>query len=168
MFIIKQRDLERFKKTRAGLIEFACILEQASPKVREKIIAEVGGIDPRFLRTALKKVVYFEEIIYLEETTLAEILSHVSSKILAFSLTGMDEAFCKKILGHLDFRKMRQVQDEQEKSGQVSPNMAFGAQIQILKMARELEAKEKFVFELIDCPRFRDPRKEHLRLVDKK
>jgi len=168
MFTIKKRDLERFKKTRAGLIEFACILEQASPKVRDKIIAEVGSIDPSFLRAALKKVVFFEELIYLEETTLAEILSYASSKMLAYSIAEMDEAFCKKILGSLDFRKMRQVQDEQEKSGKISPNMTFGARIQILKIARELEAKEKFVFELVDCPRFKSNRKEHLRLVDSK
>lgn len=168
MSVIKQRDLDRFKKTRQGLIDFAVILEQAAPKVREKIISEVRSLDPSFLRAALRKVVYFEEIIYLEESTVAEILSHVSPKILAFALAGMDEEFCKKILGNLAFRTMRQVQDEQEKNGNPSSGMVSGARIQILKTARELEAKEKFVFELLDCPRFKSQGKEHLRLVSSK
>ncbi|NBX77226.1 MAG: hypothetical protein EBQ92_11775 [Proteobacteria bacterium] len=168
MSVIKQRELERFKKTRAGLIEFACILEQASPKVRDKIITEVASLDPSFLRAALKKVVFFEEIIYLDESILAELLSHVSPKLLAYSLSGMSPAFSKIILDSLAFRKMRQVQDEQEKMGKTSSSLAFGSQIQILKIARELEEKNKFNFELVDCPRFKSPGKQHLRLVGPK
>ncbi|MFM8268559.1 MAG: FliG C-terminal domain-containing protein [Pseudomonadota bacterium] len=168
MSVIKQRDLQRFKKTRLGLVEFACILEQATPKVRDKIITEVGSLDPSFLRTALKKVVYFEEIIYLDESTLAELLSHISPRVLAFSLFGMSPEFCKSILNTLDFRKMRQVQEEQENLGKCSQGLVFGSQIQILKYARELEAKNKFVFELLDCPRFKVKSKKHLRLVGSK
>lgn len=168
MSIIKQRDLQRFKKTRAGLIEFACILEQASPKVRDKIITEVGNVDPSFLRTALKKVVYFEEIIYLDESALAELLSHVSPKILAFSLIGMSTEFCKNIFEALEFRKMRQVQEEQEKNGKPSAGFVLGSQIQILRIARDLEAKEMLVFELLDCPRFKAQNKKRLRLVGSK
>jgi flagellar motor switch protein FliG len=168
MSVIKQRDLERFKKTRAGLIEFACILEQANPKVRDKIISEVGSLDPSFLRAALKKVVFFEEIIYLDESILAELLSHVSPKLLAYSLSGMPPEFNKTILDTLDFRKMRQVQEEQEKMGKTSNSLVFGSQIQILKIARELEEKNKFIFELVDCPRFKSPGKHHLHLVDPK
>jgi len=168
MSVIKQRDLERFKKTRAGLIEFACILEQASPKVRDKIITEVGSLDPSFLRAALKKVVYFEEIIYLDESILAELLSHISPKMLAYSISEMSPEFSKVILESLDFRKMRQVQEEQEKMGSPSKGLVFGSQIQILKIARELEEKDKFVFELVDCPRFKARPNQHLRLVGSK
>jgi flagellar motor switch protein FliG len=168
MSVIKQRDLDRFKKTRAGLIEFACILEQANPKVRDKIIAEVGSLDPSFLRAALKKVVFFEEIIYLDDSILAELLSHVSSKVLAFSLSGMRPEFTKTILDSLDFRKMRLVQEEQEKMGKPSTSLVFGSQIQVLKIARELEEKNKFIFELVDCPRFKSRGRHHLRLVGSK
>lgn len=167
MSVVKQRDLTRFKKTQQGLIEFACILEQAPPKTRDKIIQEVGELDPMFLAAALRKVVYFEEITLLDEAALAEILSHVSPKILAFALEGSEEEFSKKILETLSFRTMKQVMDEREKMGKSSPSMVFGAQVQILKIARELEAKNKIVFELLDCPRFRALNKSHLRLVQK-
>jgi len=165
MSVVKQRDLTRFKKTQQGLIEFACILEQASPKTREKIIQEVGNLDPKFLNAALQKVVYFEELIFLDESALAEILSHVSPKILAFALQGCEESFNKKILETLSFRTMKQVMDEQEKMGKSSNSMIFGAQIQVLKIARELESKNKVVFELLDCPRFQALKKKRLRLV---
>lgn len=168
MSVIKQRDLQRFKKTRAGLIEFACIIEKASPKVRDQIITEVGNLDPSFLKTVLKKVVYFDEIIYLDEAALAEILSYVSPKLLAFAISGMTPEFCKVIFDTVDFRKMRQIQDEQEKSGSPSAALVLGSQVQILKIARELEAKDKIIFELLDCPRFKNENQKHLRLVKSK
>lgn len=169
MQAVRLRDIQRFKKTRAGLIEFACILEQSPPKVREKILEEVGQLDPSFLRMALRKVVYFEELVFLDESCLAEILTQASPKILAFALTHSEESFKTKIMGTLGYRKMRQVMDEQEKMGTPDSNEVLGAQIQVLKIGRELEAKNKFIFELLDCPRFKraTPRK-HLRLVDKK
>ena len=165
MAVVKQRDLTRFKKTQQGLIEFACILEQAAPKTREKIIHEVGKLDPKFLSAALQKVVYFEELVFLDESALAEILSHVSPKILAFALEDSEEGFTQKILETLPFRAMKQVMDEKEKLGKSSKSMIFGAQIQVLKIARELEAKNKIVFELLDCPRFQALKKKRLRLV---
>lgn len=169
MSVVKLRDLERFKKTRAGLIEFACLVEQAAPKAREKIIEQVSQLDPTFLRMALRKVVYFEELIYLEDACVAEILSHVSPKILAFSIHGMEPEFAQKLLGYLGYRQMRQAQDEQEKMGKnPHDSMVLGARIQILKIARELEAKNKFVFELLDCPRFQKSEKKRLRLVSSK
>lgn len=169
MQAVRPRDIQRFKKTRAGLIEFACILEQSPPNVRTKILEDVGQLDPSFLRMALRKVVYFEELVFLDESCLAEILSASSPKILAFALTGAEESFKKKIMGSLGYRKMRQVMDEQDKMGTPENGEVLGAQIQILKIARELEAKNKFTFELTDCPRFKQaPPRKHLRLVPQK
>jgi len=167
MSAVKQRDLARFKKTREGLIEFALILEQAPPKTREKILKEVGEIDPSFLKAALKKVVYFEEIIYLDESVLAEVISHVSPRVLACALHGMQAAFEKQILETLSFRAMKQVLEEKEKMGQIRPSVVLGARTHILKAARQLEAKDKIIFELLDCPRFQAKKKKHLRLVGK-
>jgi|688.fasta_scaffold277244_2 flagellar motor switch protein FliG len=169
MSVVKFRDLERFKKTRAGLIEFACLVEQAAPKVREKIIEQVSQLDPTFLRSALRKVVYFEELVFLEDSALAEILGHVSPKILAFALVDTEPEFSKKMMAYLGYRQMKQAQDEQEKMGKKpSEAMVFGARVQVLKIARELEAKNKFVFELLDCPRFQQTEKKRLRLVRSK
>lgn len=166
MSVVKLRDLKRFKKTRSGLIDFACILEQASPKAREKIILEVGKIDPAFLREALRKVVYFEELIYLDESLLAELFSHVAPRILAYALAKSDTSFTHRLTGLLSLKQKRQWQEEVESfSKKPGASMVTGAQMQILKIARELEAKNKFIFELTDCPRFKSKESHHLRLV---
>lgn len=169
MSVVKLRDLKRFKKSRSGLIDFACILEQASPKIREKIISEVGKIDPAFLREALRKVVFFEELIYLDESVLAELLSHLAPKVLAYAISKSDKAFVDKITSTLSLKHRRLLQDELDSfSRKPAGSLVLGAQLQILKIARELENKNKFVFELSDCPRFKTKEKQHLRLVRSK
>lgn len=159
----------RFKKTRAGLVEFAKILEQAPAKLRQRIISDVGKSDPVFMRDALKKVVYFEELVYLDETITSEILSHVNERVLAYAFTGMDQEFIDKIISLLGYGKQRKLRDEQESlTKRPSENMVLGARMQILKIARDLETKNKFVFELVDCPRFKIKHRQHLRLVTRK
>lgn len=159
----------RFKKTRAGLVEFAKILEQAPPRLRQRIISDVGKSDPVFMRDALKKVVYFEELVYLDETITSEILSHVNERVLAYAFTGMDQDFTDKISSLLGYGKQRKLKDEQESlTRRPSENMILGARMQILKIARDLEMKNKFVFELSDCPRFKIKHRQHLRLVPRK
>jgi hypothetical protein len=66
----------------------------------------------------------------------------------------------------LSLRQRRQVLDELEGlAKKPAQSIILGAQLQILKIARELEAKNKFVFELSDCPRFKTKEKQHIRLV---
>lgn len=137
--------------------------------MREKILLEVGKVDPAFLRDALRKVVYFEELIYLDESLLTELLSHIAPRILAYALSKSEKSLFDKIMGLLALRQRRQVQEELDSlSKKPSATMILGAQLQILKIARELEAKNKFIFELTDCPRFKAKEKQHLRLVRSK
>lgn len=46
--------------------------------------------------------------------------------------------------------------------GTPDSNEVLGAQIQVLKIGRELEAKNKFIFELLDCPRFKKATPENI------
>src|SRR5688572_8454212 len=105
---VKLSDLDRFRKSLAGTIEFATLLAQAPPKARERIITEVERLDPAFLRSALRKVVYFEEFLHLDEGIVTEILSNVSPKLLAFALYGMEPDFQKKILSHMSYPQMKE------------------------------------------------------------
>lgn len=144
-----------------GIREFAALLEQSDPKSREMILESAEQEDPRFVEKALRKVVYFEELVYIEETILAELLSKITPKVLAFALTGMDAAFTKVLLDQLGFREKRQLQDEQSNMKTApSENFILGARKQILKMARSIEKQGKFIFELTDCPRFKAKKKQ--------
>lgn len=137
-----------------GLVEFASLLEQSDPKHREAIMKEVEAEDPDFLATVLTKVVYFEELTALDETVLAEILSKVSPKILSFALHGMPEDFRKELLRHLGHRGTKQLLDEEQMwSKPPEPSFVLGARRQVLKIARLLEAQNKFVLEVRRAPR---------------
>ena len=146
-------NLKRFKSSMQGIRDFAILLEQSDPHSREMIIKAANEEDPRFVEQALRKVVYFEELIYMEETILAEILSKVSQKVLAFALQGMTPDFCSTLLKQLGHREKKLLQDEQANmTRQMSENFVLGARKQILKVARGMEDQNKFVFELPDSP----------------
>lgn len=139
-----------------GLIDFAVLLEQADPVHREKLMAMASEQDVEFLFRVMRKTVFFEELVYVDEAILAEILANVSPKILAYALVGMEEPFRKKMLETLGYRSVKLVQDEEERLGtEPSPAFAMGARREILKIARALEAQNRFIFELNDCPRFK-------------
>lgn len=157
---MKKFDLSRFKKTMAGLIEFATLLEQASAARRKKIIEELEEVDRPFIRKALRKVVYFEELEHMDEGILSEILSKVSPTLLAYALRGMPDSFSKHLLRHLSYRGMLEVKEETERiPASITETSVEGARAQVLKIARELESQNRFVFELSDCPRFKEPPK---------
>ena len=160
MQVTKKLNLDRFKKSMKGLIDFAMLIEQAEPTHRAKIIEQAEKQDREFVYKVMRKVVFFEELIYIDETIVAEILSQVSPKVLAYALFGLPEAFQNQILKQIGFREMRLYKDELEKTGgKVAPALVLGAQKQIIKTARSLEAKDKFVFELSTCPRFKEKKK---------
>lgn len=153
-------NLERFKKTTQGLIEFAKLIEQASPKMQKSIIERTRREDPDFIEKALHKVIYFEEFIYLDDGIMAEILSVTPAKVLAYAINGLNEPFCKKVLDQVGFRTLRKIQDEQDRMGEkASKGLVLGARKHILKMARKLESQNKFVIELTDCPRLKPKRR---------
>jgi flagellar motor switch protein FliG len=156
-----QAYLSRFKHNDQGMIEFATLVEQADPPHREMILKAAEDEDPRFLATAMRRVVYFEELIYVDEMILAEILSKVSPKVLAYALRGTAEDFRQILLKTLGYRELKVTRDEEEQIRQDTPEaLVLGARRQILKIARTLEAQQKFVFEVLECPRLARKRKK--------
>lgn len=143
-----------------GTIDFAVLIEQADPNQREKIIEQAEEQDSEFIYKVMKKVVFFEELVFLDEGILAEILSKTSAKVLAYALNGSSDEFRKKILSFVGHKELKHFQDEEEKLGRaLSAPLILGGQRQILKLARTLEAQNKFVFELSSCPRFKQKKK---------
>lgn len=158
----KKSNLARFKKTMHGLIEFACLLEQSDPRGRENILAEVEQDDPDFLIDVLRKVVYFEELIYLDDSVLAEILTATSPKILAYALKGMPDEFREAVSRHVGHREKKALLDEEEQmKEEVGDSFLLGARKQVLKIARSLEAQGKFSLEApSECPRMASKRRK--------
>jgi flagellar motor switch protein FliG len=159
MQLRKKLNLSRFKRSTQGLIEFAVLIEQADPSHRDRILSQAEEQDPELLFKAMRKVVFFEELIYLEETMIAEILSKTSAKVLAYALQGTPTEFQNALLSQIGYREKKLFQDEFERLGKVPPALVLGAQKQIIKSARIMETQGKFVFELADCPRFKQKKK---------
>lgn len=152
----KKLNLERFKKSSHGLIEFATLIEQADANQRDRIIEQAKAQDEEFVFNVMKRVVYFEELAYLDEAILAELLSKVSPKVLAFALAEMPEDFKQKMLRNLGIRDRRTYEDESERLTEgFHKGFMIGAQKAVLKAARRLEAENKFVFEVLNSPRLK-------------
>lgn len=148
--------LDRFKKSQTGIVEFARLLEQSAPDTRDAILKRAHEQDATFVESVLRKTVFFEELVFLDEGVLAEILSDTPAKVLAHALFGTEPAFYEKLMANVGHHTQRQVKDEAEGFGENGPGhgLILGARRQILKIARSLEEKGKFDFELLDCPRF--------------
>ena len=152
----KKLNLARFKKSTHGLIEFASLIEQADSTSQTAILDQARSQDEEFVYSVMKHVVYFEELQYLDEAILAELLSKVSPKVLAFALVGVTNEFREKMLRNLGIRDRRTFEDETERMGGVeSKGFTAGARKQILRSARRLEAENKFVFEAVNSPRLK-------------
>lgn len=150
----KKLNLLRFKKSAHGIVEFATLLEQAEPSSRAAILEQATAQDEEFVFNVMRRIVYFEELVYLDEAILAELLSKVSPKVLAFALSDMPSEFREKMLRNLGVRDRRSFQDEEEKiGGSFREGFVNGARKQILKFARKLESENKFVFEVLGSPR---------------
>ncbi len=156
MEFIKKLDLNRFKRSMQGLIDFAMLIEQADPANRAKIIEQAEQQDSEFVFKVMRKVVFFEELIYLDEAIQAEIFAKTTSKVLAYALIGAPEELRNAVMKQMGHRERKLLKEEEEKMGDHPPSsLALGAQKQILKTARQLEAQMKFTFELTTCPRFK-------------
>jgi flagellar motor switch protein FliG len=154
-------NLKRFKNGPAGMRDFAMLIEQSDPQSREMILASAAEEDARFVEQAMRKVVFFEELTLVEETIITEIIAKISPKVLAFALQDMPKEFIETLTKHLGLRERRMLLDEQSNlSRKLSESFVLGAQKQILKTARAMEANNVFIFELTDCPRFKKKKKK--------
>jgi flagellar motor switch protein FliG len=153
-------NLKRFKSGLQGLRDFAMLIEQSDPLSRQAILQSCIEEDERFVEKAMLKVVFFEELIYVEEGILAEIVAKVSPKVLAFALQNMPTEFCDTLLKQFGLQQRRLFKEEQANmTRKLSESFVFGAQKQILKTARAMEENNTFIFEIIDAPRFRKKKK---------
>lgn len=148
-------NLDRFKKSTQGLIELACLIEQADPTSAPLIIQQIKQNDYDLCMRVMRKIVFFHELIFLDEGILAEILAGSTPKVTAYALYYENDETKEKFQRLMGLRERRLIRDEEEKmSAPPSKSFVAGAQKTILRTARQLEKKNKFIFELTDCPRF--------------
>jgi flagellar motor switch protein FliG len=146
-------DLQRFKKSWNGMKELATFLEQTSAVRREEILTQLEYEDPEFFREIMRRVVFFEELIYLESGILMQILNGVSRRVLAQALADTPKEFRDAILGYLPFAAVREIQDEEERGGPLAKGTILAAQRRVLKCARDIEEENGVPLEVLDCPR---------------
>ncbi len=143
-----------------GLIEFAALLEQAEQSHRERILEQAAEEEPELVRKVLKKIVLFEEIVYLDEGVLSELLAKVSPKVLAWAVHGRPAKFRDTLFACLDFRKRKAFLAEEDRLPEKLPEkLLIGARRQVLKIARRLENEGKFSLDLTGCPRLQTRRR---------
>ncbi len=96
----------------------------------------------------MKKVVAFDQLDHMDESTLEQIIMKTSPKTLAFALNDMPENFRSQLLGYFDRKERRMFKDEEDQLPRLLNGLSLGARKKILKIARKLEAEDKIVFEV--------------------
>ena len=143
----KNPALVRFRGT-SGVLQFARLVEQASPKRRKVLLSIIEKDDPEFYTSVMKKVVAFDQLDHMDESTLEQIIMKTSPKTLAFALNDMPENFRSQLLGYFDRKERRMFKDEEDQLPRLLNGLSLGARKKILKIARKLEAEDKIVFEV--------------------
>ena len=147
-------NLKRYKKSKDGLLDFVSMLEQASESVRNNILAQVEKGDPEFFEQVRKKMIHFEDLAYLDELVLTEVLSAIPPKVLAFSLYGLSDEIKERFLKQLGFRESKMVEEEADKIDRnKAASIRKGAQKKVLQIVRELERKGKLAIDSSDIQR---------------
>lgn len=137
------------------MIEFATLIEQAAPKMRERILKDTEKEDHVFLGKVLRRVVYFEELTYIDPNIISEIISRTTPRLIAYATYGMLEKDIRFFTRLMGIREQHEFKDELERMSKGIPReFVLGAQRSVLKLARQLEAQNKFVFECPGSPRF--------------
>ena len=91
-------NLARFKKSTEGHIEFARLLEQAAPRMRESILTRARQQDDEFVETVLRRTVFFEELIFLDEATSA--LDSESERFIQVALANVMKDRTTFVIAH--------------------------------------------------------------------
>lgn len=62
--------LDRFKKSQTGIVEFARLLEQSTPSVRETILKRAKEQDSQFVVSVLRKTVFLKSLYFWMKASL--------------------------------------------------------------------------------------------------
>jgi flagellar motor switch protein FliG len=136
---------ETIRRELGGVKVVADLLNQTPSKVTTQILNSIES-DSADLATSIRNQMFtFEDFIRVSDTGIRELLAQVDKKALAISLKNSSEELKAHIFKSMSSRAVEMLKEDTEALGQIRAKDISQAQMEIVAVARKLEAEGKMV-----------------------
>jgi len=147
---VLERRLSTFLETSGslatgGVQPLVNILNHSDRQVEKQILTSLDERDPELAEEVRSRLFTFEDIVMLEDRSLQLVLRHVNTKDLATALKGVTRDVREKFERNMTARASAELDEEIQALGPVRLTVVEGAQADIVRIVRDLEAAGEIV-----------------------
>jgi flagellar motor switch protein FliG len=135
-------DVER---SGGGASALAAMLNRSDRQVERQVLAAVENADPELAEEVRRLLFTFEDVLALDDKTLQKVLRAVQPKTLATALKGASDEALEKFARNMSENAAKDLREEIEYLGPLRLSEVEGAQMDIARKVRELEAEGEIV-----------------------
>ena len=128
-----------------GVPALVAILSNADRASEKQILSELEAIDPETAEKVRNQLFVFDDVVALDDRSLQRVLRNVVPKDLAIALKGVEEPVREKFLRNLSERAAQDLVEEIEILGPTRLSAVEAAQMQLVKIVREMEEAGEIV-----------------------
>ncbi len=133
------------RMTAGGIPALVSILNNVDRASEKLILTELDELDPEVAEKIRNQLFVFDDVVALDDRTLQRVLRNVVPKDLAVALKGVDESVRDKFLRNVSERASEDLVEEIEMLGPTRLSTVESAQMQLVKIVREMEEAGEIV-----------------------
>lgn len=128
-------------RTGKGSSMLASILNRAEQAVERAVLLSVDERDPELAEEIRRQLFTFDDVLGLDDRTMQKVVRVVEPKTMATALKGVDEKTMAPFIRNMSENAAADLQEAIESLGPVRRSEIEGAQVDIARKVRELEAE---------------------------
>lgn len=128
-----------------GVQALVSILNNVDRASEKLILTELDALDPEVAEKIRNQLFVFDDVVALDDRTLQRVLRNVVPKDLAVALKGVDDSVRDKFLRNVSERASEDLLEEIEMLGPTRLSTVETAQMQLVKIVREMEEAGEIV-----------------------
>ncbi len=128
-----------------GIPALVSILNNVDRASEKLILTELDALDPEVAEKIRNQLFVFDDVVALDDRTLQRVLRNVVPKDLAVALKGVDDSVRDKFLRNVSERASEDLLEEIEMLGPTRLSTVETAQMQLVKIVREMEEAGEIV-----------------------
>jgi flagellar motor switch protein FliG len=128
-----------------GIPALVSILNNVDRASEKLILTELDALDPEVAEKIRNQLFVFDDVVALDDRTLQRVLRNVVPKDLAVALKGVDDSVRDKFLRNVSERASQDLVEEMEMLGPTRLSTVESAQMQLVKVVREMEEAGEIV-----------------------
>jgi flagellar motor switch protein FliG len=136
---------EQRHRTYAGFKSVADLMNRMEPGAAKEILESIEQDQPKLALSIRNLMFTFEDLLFVPEVGIRELVAIVDKKTLALALKGAQEDLKAHVFRTMSSRAVEMLKEDMDALGSVSRRDATKAQHEIISAARTLESQGKIV-----------------------